>query len=40
MQSLDELTNDAIAVMESKFKDDAEKVFDFLVKIKSMIPFI
>lgn len=34
------LTTDAIAVMESKFKDDAEKVLDFLVKIKSMIPFI
>ena len=34
------LSTDAIAVMEAKFKDDADKVLDFAIKIKSLIPFI
>ncbi|EOI53427.1 hypothetical protein [Enterococcus gilvus] len=34
------LTTDAIAIMESKFEDDINKVLDFAVKVKSLIPFI
>ncbi|MBV7391085.1 hypothetical protein KUA55_10365 [Enterococcus sp. ALS3] len=34
------LSTDAIALMESKFKDDAGKALDFAIKIKSLIPFI
>ncbi|RXW49192.1 hypothetical protein [Enterococcus faecium] len=34
------LTPLAISKMESKFKDDARKVLDFAVKVKSLIPFI
>lgn len=34
------LTTDAIALLEVSFKDKADDVLDYIVKIKSLIPFI
>lgn len=35
-----ELTTDAVAIMESEFKDKINSVIDYAVKIKSLIPFV
>lgn len=34
------ITTEAIAIMESQFKDKVDSVLDYAIKIKSLIPFI
>ncbi|MGO2565850.1 MAG: hypothetical protein ACTH8E_08675 [Brochothrix thermosphacta] len=34
------ISTEAIAIMESKFKDNVDLILDYAVKVKSLIPFI